>query len=125
MLLTGFVCFSCGAAAEHLHRGTLSLLLTAPFRDPVFCISVLYLSLLSSLLAFYLTNLAIARIGTNRTATFAGIDTAVSILLGAAVQHDAILPWQIVGVTLILFGVYLANSARLPRSGGSSGGSPQ
>ena len=110
MLTVGFLCFGCGAVLEHLRTDTLRSLLITPIQDPVFRYSVLYLALLSSLLAFFLNNLAISRIGTNRTATFAGIDTAVSILLGACVQHDRITVWQILGVLLILAGVYLANN---------------
>ncbi len=116
MLVCGFLCFGSGALAEHLRAGTLPDLFAYPFRDPVFARSVLYLSLFSSLLAFFLTNFAISRIGTNRTATFAGIDTAVSILLGTLVQHDAVSFPQLLGVALILAGVYLANSFPLRRS---------
>ena len=122
MLMSGLLFFGSGAVVEHLLAGTLFSLFSAPFLDPVFCLSVLYLSLFSSLLAFFLNNLAISLIGTNRTATFSGVDTTVSILLGSLVQHDRVSLQQILGVLLILGGVYLANSTRFsqPESGKSA-----
>ena len=62
------------------------------------------------MLAFFLSNVAIAKIGVNRTASFIGIATAVSILAGVLILREPFTLFQGIGVVLIVAGVYLANS---------------
>lgn len=51
--------------------------------ETLFGMAVLYQGVGCSVLAFFLSNVAIARIGVNRTASFIGVSTVVSIAAGA------------------------------------------
>ncbi len=71
--------------------------------------AVLYQGIGCSVLAFFLSNVAISKIGVNRTASFIGFSTVVSILAGALLLHESFTALQTVGVAVILAGVYIAN----------------
>ena len=59
-----------------------------------------------SVLAFFLSNTAITKIGVNRTASFIG----VSIAAGALVLGERFTAGQLAGAAAILVGVYIANA---------------
>lgn len=59
-----------------------------------------------SVLAFFLSNTAITKIGVNRTASFIG----VSIAAGALVLGERFTAGQLAGAAAILAGVYIANA---------------
>lgn len=109
MLLFGTVLFVLLAVAEARFNGTFSELIQLPFREPDFLIAILYQGIGCSVLAFFLSNLAISKIGVNRTSSFIGIATVVSILAGALLLHEALTVYQIVGAAIIIVGVYTAN----------------
>ena len=64
-----------------------------------------------SVAAFFLSNAAIAKIGVNKTSSFIGVSTIVSILAGALALGEPLHIGQIVGVAVIVAGVYTANRA--------------
>lgn len=109
MMMGGGVTFVLVAMAEALSAGTLQTLVTLPFTNHGFLVAVLYQGICCSVLAFFLSNAAIARIGVNRTASFLGISTVVSIFAGVSVLRESFSLAQIVGAVIILVGVYLAN----------------
>lgn len=53
--------------------------------------------------------MAIASIGVNRTASFIGISTVVSIVAGITLLGESFSLWQTAGVVVVLAGVYIAN----------------
>lgn len=112
MLMTGAVVFAPAAVAEAVAEGTLPALLALPFRDAGFARAVLYLGVGSSVFAFFLSNVALARIGVNRTSSFIGVATAVAILAGMFILHEPFSPLQLVGAAMIVCGVYVANSGK-------------
>lgn len=109
MLATGAVIFMILAVIEALNNGTIELLVTMPFRNRGFLMAVLYQGIGCSVLAFFLSNVAIAKIGVNRTSSFIGVSTVVSIIAGAVLLHEAFTIWQVVGTVIIVTGVYIAN----------------
>lgn len=109
MMAAGAFVFTALAAAAHAAAGTLRTYLTLPLTDSAFLTAVLYLGLFSSVGAFFLCNTAVSLIGTNRTATFAGLAAAVSVLLGVTVLGEPFSAGQFAGVAAILAGVYLSN----------------
>ena len=109
MLLIGAALFILLAAAEAGLRGELAALMLLPFRKPGFLAAVVYQGIGCSVFAFFLSNLAIAKIGVNHTSSFIGIATVVSILAGALLLREAFLALQIIGAAVIIAGVYLAN----------------
>lgn len=109
MLLSGAALFVLLAVAEAGFHGTLSELMRLPFQEPRFLIAILYQGIGCSVLAFFLSNLAISKIGVNRTSSFIGIATVVSILAGALLLKESFAVYQIVGAIVIIAGVYTAN----------------
>ena len=51
-------------------------------------------------------------IGVNRTVSFIGVATVVSILAGTLFLGELFTSWQIAGAIIIVAGVYIANSKR-------------
>ena len=64
-----------------------------------------------SVAAFFLSNAAIAKIGVNKTSSFIGVSTIVSILAGALALGEPLSVGQIVGAAVIVAGVYTANAS--------------
>ena len=71
--------------------------------------AILYQGIGCSIIAFFLSNMAIAKIGVNRTSSFIGIATAVSIAAGAVLLKETFSIYQIIGAVVIIIGVYVAN----------------
>ena len=109
MLLSGAALFVLLAVAEAGFHGTLAKLVRLPFQESAFLIAILYQGIGYSVFAFFLSNLAISKIGVNRASSFIGIATAVSILAGALLLREAFTGLQIAGAGIIIAGVYTAN----------------
>lgn len=52
----------------------------------------------------------IVKIGVNRTSSFIGVATVVSIITGAVILHETFTMYQIIGAIVIIIGVYVANA---------------
>lgn len=109
MLAAGAVVFSFASIVEALITGSIGSLFALPFRDAGFLIAVLYQGIGCSVLAFFLSNLAISKIGVNRTSSFIGVATVVSIIAGVLILHEQFSVFQIIGAMIIIAGVYIAN----------------
>ena len=112
MQLAGAGLFTVLALAESAKNGNMADLVLLPFRDTAFLISVLYLGIGCSVFAFWLSNLAIAKLGVTRAASFIGVATLVSVLTGTLMLRESITILQIAGAILIVVGVYMANMER-------------
>lgn len=111
MLAVGAVVFSIAAIVDALAAGKMSDLVTLPFRDTGFLTAILYQGIGCSVLAFFLSNVAISKIGVNRASSFIGVATVVSIIAGVLILHEEFSVIQIVGAVIIIAGVYIANKA--------------
>lgn len=110
MLVVGAIIFGVLAVCDALLNGTVNELISLPFRESSFAMAVLYQGIGCSILAFFLSNVAIARIGVNRASSFIGVATVVSIIAGAFVLKESFSIYQIIGAIVIIIGVYAANS---------------
>lgn len=110
MLFMGAVVYVIYALAEAGMNGSVAELVSLPFRESAFLMAILYQGIGCSVFAFFLNNLAIARIGVNRSASFVGVATVVSIAAGALIMKETVTLMQIIGAGVILAGVYIANS---------------
>ncbi|MGI6172949.1 MAG: DMT family transporter [Christensenellales bacterium] len=110
MLLAGAVFFGAAAVLEGLARGDLADTALLPFRDGGFLAAVLYHGIGCSVLAFFLSNESISRIGVNGTAAFIGVSTVVSILSGVVFLRESFTAKQWAATAVILAGVYIASS---------------
>lgn len=114
MLLCGAAVFAALALGEAAAGGTLPALLRLPLVDRGFRTAVLYQGVGCSIVAFFLNNAAIQRIGVNRNSTFIGVATVVSIAAGALVLREPFTSLQMVGAAVIIAGVCLANAGKAP-----------
>lgn len=110
MLIAGAVVFVILALFEAIGNGSIGELLALPFRESSFLAAVLYQGIGCSVIAFFLSNIAISQIGVNRTSSFIGVATVVSIFAGALLLKEHFTTFQIIGALIIIVGVYTANS---------------
>lgn len=112
MLVSGAIFFVILAFIEGFLKGSIDSLIKLPFTDTNFLITVLYQAICCSVLAFFLSNIAISRIGVNRTSSFIGVSTAVSILAGILILNESFNIYQVIGAIVIMIGVYVANISK-------------
>ena len=110
MLAFGALAFGALALGEAMAARDLPGLLRLPFVDMQFLMAVLYQGIGCSVLAFFLSNVAIAKMGVNRTASFIGVSTVVSIAAGVLLLQEPFTPVQMAEAALILAGIYIANA---------------
>ena len=118
MLLCGMIVFDAFALIEAGIHQNFHVLFTLPFVSRPFLISVLFLSLIGSVLNFMMCVTAIDYIGVNRAVTFIGVSTTVSILAGILLLHEPFNKVQAIGSLVILIGVYTANLQSPPITAG-------
>ena len=110
-LCAGALVFVVTALVKGFANGTARDLIALPFRNIHFLIAILYQGIGCSILAFFMSNAAIARIGVNRTSSFIGASTVVSILAGMLILSEPFSLMQLVGAIIIIAGIYSANKA--------------
>ena len=89
--------------------GLHSPLITGPMHDGGFWVAVLYLGLLSSVLAYGLLNFANSHLSVSETSLFSNVTTVVSVLAGVVLLKEPFSVWQMLGVAVILVCVFVAN----------------
>ncbi|WP_245157046.1 DMT family transporter [Anaerovorax sp. IOR16] len=109
MIALGAVFFTLIALIENGRAGTINDFILLPITNIDFLVAILYLGIGSSVLAFLLYNIAISHMGTNKTASFAGISTIVAILAGVIILNEPFSFGQLIGTVLVIGGVYIAN----------------
>ena len=109
MLASGCLTFGLFALSRSFLAGNLKELLTLPWSNPKFAITILYQGLGCSVIGYILSNFAIATIGVNRTASFIGISTINSILAAVVFLGEPFSQLQILAGILVVLGVYVAN----------------
>ena len=108
-LTVGAVVFVIIALIQAGIHGNAAGLLTLPIRDMHFLSAVLYQGVGCSIFAFFMQNVALSKIGVNRTASFIGVSTVVSILSGILILRESFSIVQVVGAAVIIAGIYVAN----------------
>lgn len=111
MLAIGCAVFVVAALVEGLLTGSVRELVSAPFANSALLTAVLYEGIGCSIAAFFMNNVAIVNIGVNRTSSFVGLSTVVTIVSGVLILHENFTVIQIVGAVVVVLGVYVANAA--------------
>ena len=83
--------------------------LSAAVTSPYVMLPVLYLSLLSSVVAFFCQNYAMTWLDATRVSAFTNITPVVSVLAGTLLLHEPFSWIHVPGIALILLGVYMVN----------------
>ena len=109
MIAMGCIIYTQLAVIDGITSGTMGELITAPFHDTALLQAVLFQGIVCSIAAFFLSNMAIAKIGVNKTASFVGISTVVSIQEGIFILGEPFTLLQTIGAVIIVAGVIIAN----------------
>lgn len=112
MLAAGSFVFAAAAVISAALRGGLRELAMLPFADSSFCVAILYQALGCSIVAFFLCNFAISRIGVNKASSFVGVSTIVALAAGALILGESVTLLHVVGAAVIIAGIYTANAGR-------------
>ena len=91
--------------------GTLSGFF-APFTDPVFVLSVLYLGVLSSFATSFLSNYALSKIEAAKISMFNHLATLVTILAGIIWLGESLEWFHFAGTGMIIAGIIGATMVR-------------
>ncbi len=105
MMGFGAVTFNTISLTLHIKTGQV-MSYFEPFTHPVALVGLLYLGLLSSVVAFFLLNYTLSKVEASKTAVFANFTTVVSVLAGIVLLREQLQVLQIVGGMMILAGVY-------------------
>lgn len=79
-----------------------------------FWADVLYMAIFATVIAFFLWSRGIERLGASRAAVFINLVPVLSVLLAFLLLGERPATTQVVGMLVVLSGVYLASSARRP-----------
>lgn len=109
MMLCGALFFFPLALGESLLEGDLEVFLLLPLKNRDFLISLLYLSLLSSNIAFLMSATSIGLVGPTVAASFSGLSTLTTVVAGVLILGEVLYPLQWFAAALILMGVFIAN----------------
>jgi len=80
-----------------------------PLTNMEVLIPVIYLGILSSVLAFFFVNYTLSKLPASQSAVFANFTTVVSILAGVFIRNEPFYWFQIVGAVMIIIGVWGTN----------------
>lgn len=104
MMGIGCVAFGAVSVTGHALGGTLAELI-APLRSGPFIWSILYLGVLSSLVASLTFTYMLSRLEASRTSVFSNVSTIVSMVAGALFLGEKIAVYHVIGSAMIIIGV--------------------
>ncbi len=115
MIAMGAVFFNLVSIFKHIRANTLTEYFS-PLRNGTFLVSISYLGILSSIVAFFLINFTLSRIEASKAAIFANLSTVVSIIAGVVLLHESFKIYHIIGSIFILLGVWGTNYFTITRT---------
>lgn len=86
--------------------------LFAPLADGTFMAAMLYLSVLSSIVAFLFINFASNTLPVAKTTAFCNLTTAISMFAGVVFLHEPFGPMSLMASVMIILGVWKVQTAR-------------
>jgi drug/metabolite transporter (DMT)-like permease len=104
MMGVGSIVFGLIALVQHGMNGTMSALVT-PLTYGSFWTSILYLSVLSSLLSFLLITFTLSKMEASKVSVFSNLSTVVSMIAGAVLLGESVTLYDWIGSALIIAGV--------------------
>jgi len=105
MMWFGAIAFNIIAVIEKLIKGDISSYLT-PLGDKVTLVALLYLGILSSVVAFLVLNYVLSKIEATKASILANLTTIVSIFAGVLIMKESFELVQYAGGIMILAGVW-------------------
>ncbi|MCG0274938.1 MAG: DMT family transporter [Thermosediminibacteraceae bacterium] len=108
MMWVGALFFNAAAIILHLKSGTIRDFF-APLTDTTVLLSILYLGIGSSVIAFFLVNYSLSRLPASQSAVFSNLTTVISILAGVVFRGEPFFWYHAAGALMILAGVWGTN----------------
>ncbi len=108
MMFLGAIFFNIVSVSNHILNGSLSNYFE-PLKSSSFVLSILYLGILSSIVAYFLANFTLSKMEASKSAVFANISTIVSILAGVIFLKENFHLYHTIGSAMILLGVWGTN----------------
>ncbi|TYP54209.1 DMT family transporter [Thermosediminibacter litoriperuensis] len=108
MMWVGALFFNTVAFILHLKSGNPGTFL-APLADGRVLVSLFYLGIGSSVIAFFLVNYSLSRLPASQSAVFSNLTTVISVLAGVIFRGEPFFWYQAAGALLILAGVWGTN----------------
>jgi drug/metabolite transporter (DMT)-like permease len=105
MMWAGAILFNGMEITRHAISGTLWQMLQ-PLANTQVLLAVIYLGLLSSVVAFFLLNFMLSKIRPSQSATYINLTTVVAILGGVVFRGESFAWFQGVGAVMIILGVW-------------------
>ncbi len=105
MMHVGAITFNIILIINNLIKGTMNSYFT-PLLSLKAIIPILYLAILSSIVAFFLVNYSISKMKVSQFAVLGNFTTIVSIFAGVFILKEDFLWYHIVGSVMILLGVW-------------------
>jgi drug/metabolite transporter (DMT)-like permease len=114
MTLSGAVCFNLLLFIKLAVGGKLSLYFS-PLASTTFVTSIMYLGIISSIVAYFLINYALSKIEASKASVFSNISTIVSITAGVIFLKESFNIYHVIGSVLILVGVWGTTTSTVKR----------
>lgn len=118
MMWVGAIAFNLILAGTHLINGTIGEYFV-PMMNLKAIIPIIYLGILSSIVAFFMVNYSISKMPVSQFAVFGNLVTLVSIFAGVFILKEDFFWYHIVGSIVILLGVwgtvYFGAKDRMPK----------
>ncbi|WP_425446410.1 DMT family transporter [Dethiothermospora halolimnae] len=108
MMWIGTIVFNGISVIQHINNGDL-LDYFNPLLNIDILSAVLYLGVLSSVIAFFLVNFMLSKLEASKSAVFANLTTIVSILAGVIILNEDFYWFHFLGGFMILLGVWGTN----------------
>jgi len=105
MMEMGAIAFNLLAISIHLFNKDLSKYFTM-FINPNLIVTIIYLGIISSILAFFLVNYSLSKLSVSASAVFSNICTIVSIFAGVVILKENFDYYSLIGSILIITGVF-------------------
>jgi len=101
MMWAGAIVFNTIGLISAASSGTMGTYFSDAFQaETIF--GVLYLGVLSSVVAFFCINYALSKVKASVSSGFANLTTVISVVAGVVIGGETILPLQIAGIVVIL-----------------------
>lgn len=102
MTLVGFISFTFLAFFENISN---PILLLSSFSSLAYTGGIIYLGIVSSVIAFLCLNYANTYLPVSKTTIFSNLTTVVSVIAGIFVLHEPFSPYALMGTVMIILGV--------------------
>ncbi len=91
-------------------RGNYAALIMPAVTNINFWGCILYLSVVSSVIAFMTLNFGSSHVSVSEASIYANLTTVISIVAGVVFVHETFTLWQIVGAVIIIGSVYVSSA---------------